>query len=288
MEKAAKTKEKSPSERKLALIQDIKTRSAREAGEIGFTIVELAQLSIPYSKVDENTFVKETNDYVLSLSAHPKFGIPFGKYARILLFFLISEAKKNQSRKIYLGKNLNEFLKKVKLNRDGRTIESVKKQLRALATTTIHLEKKSEKKIDIISSCVVCEKTRISWLDEKNIGEDDYLIISEKFFNAIQNVMPVDLRIIEFLDSPLAIDVYVYISYQTFRANVKQKYIQKNWEELEKIFGAENYLRQRDFRKKILEKLDEIKKVCNVKIKITDEYVYIYPAATAVENKKNM
>src|SRR3954452_12165859 len=55
-------------------------------------------------------------------------GIPYGSRARLMLFRLQSEALRTQSRDVELGRNLNEWLKKMGIPVGGRSFQEVRDQ----------------------------------------------------------------------------------------------------------------------------------------------------------------
>ena len=104
-----------------------------------------------------------------------------------------------------------------------------------------------------------------------------HIVLGQDFFEEItRSAVPVDLRAIGYLQrSPLAIDLYVWL---TYRMSYLKKPTLVPWEGLQNQFGAD-YARPRDFRRKVLTQLQEVLRLYpTVRVTPTDTGLRLYPS----------
>jgi cellulose biosynthesis protein BcsQ len=89
-----------------------------------------------------------------------------------------------------------------------------------------------------------------------------WIKLGEKFYSAIVAApVPVDMRALKALKrSPLALDLYAWLTYEAYRANRNNKPRFVSWENLHEQFGAE-YSRITDFQQKARAALAKIRAV---------------------------
>jgi len=92
-------------------------------------------------------------------------------------------------------------------------------------------------------------------VEPRRQGSDE-LALSRQFFQEItRSAVPVDLRAIELLkSSPLAIDIYIWL---TYRMSYLRRPCTIPWKALEDQFGA-TYSRSRDFRRSFCAHLQDV------------------------------
>jgi len=111
------------------------------------------------------------------------------------------------------------------------------------------------------------------------------IVLSQDFFDEItRSAVPVDLRAIRHLRrSPLAIDLYVWL---TYRMSYFKKPTLIPWKSLEAQFGAD-YARLRDFRCKALAHLPDVLRVYPaVRIGQTNAGLRPYPSPPHVQRSR--
>jgi len=107
------------------------------------------------------------------------------------------------------------------------------------------------------------------------------IVLSQDFFEEItRSAVPVDLRAIRQLQrSPLAIDLYVWL---TYRMSYLRKPTLIPWKSLQGQFGSE-YARPRDFRRKVLIHLTSVLRVYpSVRVQQTDAGLGLCPSTPHV------
>jgi hypothetical protein len=82
---------------------------AYAAGEVGFLARALVQATMPHSDPKTNEFVRHNGHYSLSILAPKGVGLPYGRYPRLVLAYLNTEAVKRKTRHIELDHHFTHF-----------------------------------------------------------------------------------------------------------------------------------------------------------------------------------
>ncbi len=246
--------------KKIETKESIKNISAFENKSIGYITSILACTSIPHSKIKNNYFIRENGKISLKIISDPEYGLPYGLIPRIFIIWLCTEVKLKKSQVIYLGKNQNEFIRKLGITPTGGTngsINRVKKQIISLFNSTISL---------------VLNKKDTYKFNNLNIFDDgvfflkkfwtNKVILSDKFFRKINSTsLPIDLRVIHILRSPLAIDIYIWLTWRSRMINnLKGAII--SWKKLKLQFGSNYSNNPKGIYNFKYEFLKQLKNVC--------------------------
>lgn len=86
----------------------IEQEDARSAGSLGFMTRALVSATMPYKDPKAKVFERRNGDLTLTILA-PN-GVPFGKYPRLLMSYLVTEAVATRSNVVVLGDTLADFL----------------------------------------------------------------------------------------------------------------------------------------------------------------------------------
>lgn len=233
------------------LIEDfweIEKESARKAGALGVITRVMAQATLPHTdpKLPPGTLYSRSTG-LLTLNVAPttsKYGVPFGTIPRIVLAWICTEAIKTNSRELKLGHSQAEFLEKIQLHSNGRDIARMREQCMRLFRAVVSVEYENEhgegsRRLPITNS------DTIFW--HKNPGVQalwqSELELTEQFFNEIKaHPVPLDLRVYRALSkSPLAMDIYVWLTYRMFVLRASGKPVARvPWIGLMRQIGA-NY-----------------------------------------------
>ena len=101
-----------PSRRSGSLIRQalyLDQEDAYAAGEVGFLARALVQATLPHSDPKANEFVRRNGHFTLSILAPKDVGLPFGRYPRLVLAYLTTEAVRRKSPDIELGSHFSHF-----------------------------------------------------------------------------------------------------------------------------------------------------------------------------------
>jgi len=227
-------------------------QQAVDAGALGYMARLLVQATLPHKDPGQgvSTFERSNGDFHLVVMAPPRIGLPWGKCPRVLLCWLATEAVRTRSRRIELGPNLSAFMRELgQVPTGGRwgTITRLRDQVRRLFSSTIRCSYTRPGHFED-SGFVIASHTSLWWkpaAPEQSDPFDSFVELSHDFFQAIINrPIPVDLRVLRALRSPLALDVYCWL---TYRASYLSQPVEIPWPVLALQFGAD-YADVRKFR----------------------------------------
>ena len=244
---------------------------------IAYYSPELIQCTLPHSDPKSRDWVKENGEFSLTVTRGldkkgQVIGLPYGAFPRLVLAYIITRVLQTGERRIELSSHFSTFLKEIGYTGDyrgtGANGKRVREQLLRLlqATITFHYESESKKHL-AVHSVNIAPKFEL-WFDERRPDEaslfGSYIQISEEFREAILRA-PVPLRtdVLKALKrSPLALDVYMWVSYRLFTMKATgQEEISLSYGMLQQQFGTgiaeENY---RLFRQRLKAAFVEVAK----------------------------
>lgn len=256
----------------------LQTEEAKQADACAYMSKMLVQATMPHGKPKENTFIRSNGYYTLTMMGNPKYGLPYGSLARLLMSWMTTEAVKTKNPQLILGDSLNNFVKKLGLIPSGGrwgSITRLKDQMKRLISCSIQLEYADEErlklqKLDPISS------VDLFWLPrdpEQGALFESTITLSQPFFEeAIKNPIVFRLETLKLLkQSSMAVDLYIWTTYRNSYAT-KPFYIP--WEALQMQFGADYPLTsqgKRNFKRKFLEALKKVSLAYPDAAKLRDE-----------------
>lgn len=207
--------------------------------EMGFVSRTLAQISLPHSELKSHYFERTSGLMTLSVVAHPKKGLPYGSYPRLLLAWLCTEAVRTKSPKIHLGSNQAEFMRKLTLGRDGRTIAALKEQTSRLVSSLFTVEF-TDRELKGFRNLVLADSGFELWQPQTGEWETHLQLTTDFFNDIVQNPVPFDFDVLNALrKSPMAMDVYTWLVYRTYSIYVTgNRPVKIGWADLQAQFGA--------------------------------------------------
>jgi hypothetical protein len=251
------------------------TPSARDAA---FIARELVLASLPHSNPGDRPLWTRRNGNVtlaiqpgVNIQTGESYGYPYGIIPRLLLFWITTEALRTQSRRLELGSSLSGFMTDLGLSPyTGRgkrgDAKRLRDQMERLFRSRFSLERLEE------------DGSRIgkSWLDMQVAPQGDlwwsvrapdqtalwgsWIELGELFYTAIMSApIPVDMRALRALKrSPLALDLYAWLTFQAYRAHQSRQPRFETWAQLHSHMGGD-YADIADFRKKVKRALQKIR-----------------------------
>lgn len=234
----------------------IEAEDARSAGALGFMARILVQVGLPHSEPAGGSFLRRNGDLTFCITAHPDVGLPYGRYPRLLLIWMTGEAVRTKSPLLHLGPTLSGFMAELGLIPAGGrwgTIGRLRDQMKRLFSSTIAYT------YDAAASGEwhdmgfrVAQETHLWWqpADPGQVAAWRSTVdLSTGFFNGlVDRPVPVDLRAVKALRSPMALDIYTWL---TYRMSYLRKPTRIPWEALRLQFGA-HYARARAFKEAFL------------------------------------
>ena len=228
----------------------------------------LIQCTLPHSDPKTRDWIRKSGDFSLIVSSGidnngQPYGIPYGSFPRLVLAYIITRVIETGSGRIELESYFSSFLREIgytgNLRGNTRASKVIHNQLLRLLKASIAFEGcvgTTEKGQMAGINMHIASKYSL-WWDFKNPDQrslwGSHVEISEEFRQAILSA-PVSLRtdILKALrKSPLALDVYMWVSYRLFTMHqTEQEAISLGYGRLQEQFGtgiAEEHYRQ--FRK---------------------------------------
>lgn len=194
---------------------------------LGFVARAFAHMGLPHRNPgDLRSFERMNGIYRLKITADDLSKLPYGSIPRVLLAFVGTEAVRTQSREIYLGQNLSEFLPdKLHMQVTGGargTIGAVREQAWRLFTCTVSITaeiNQVDEHRKRLSKMLIAEDIELWWTSKaKNQASlwESRLELSQKFFNyVIDKPVPIDWEAVRQLRrSPLALDLYFWLTHR--------------------------------------------------------------------------
>jgi hypothetical protein len=256
--------------------------------DAAFIARELVQASLPHKNPgDVPVWTRRNGNTSLSIlpgrnsKTGESYGYPYGTIPRLLLFWMTTEATRNKGRgcenprRLELGSTLSGFMTELGLdpNRGGKRSDArrLREQMERLFRSLFSFEKHHG------------DDTRSgkAWLDMQVAPEGElwwsmkdlqqtaiwgsWIELGQRFYEAITAApVPVDMRVLKALKrSPLALDLYSWLTYEAFRAHKSGKARYETWAQLEEHMGG-NYTGEDgldNFRKKTKAALCKIQNV---------------------------
>lgn len=258
--------------------------------ERAYMASHLVQANLPHSKPSSDVWQRKNGNLTLGIQAgfnfdtNKSYGLPYGSIPRLLILWIVTEAIRTKSRRIELGASLAGFMREIGLSPDTgggkrsdakRLREQMERLFRAkFSFTWASAEPKTGVEGYRWLDMQVAPSGEL-WWDDKNLEQSDlfgsWIELGEHFYNAIISApVPLDLRaIIALKQSPLALDLYMLLAREAYKAEQSKKGRFIPYASLMEQMGSE-YKEQRNFVQKLKKVLKSVKAV-SPKIGVSDE-----------------
>jgi Plasmid encoded RepA protein len=254
--------------------------AAADAKDAAYLARELVQASLPHSNPgDIPLWTRRNGDVTLAIQpginirTGKSYGYPYGTIPRLLLFWITTEAVRIRSRRLELGHSLNGFMADLGLNPDtggGKRGDAkrLRDQMERLFRSRFSLECYEVQDGQAGNGWIdmqVAPKGQM-WWSEKQPDQaalwGSWIELGDDFYRAITAApVPVDMRALRALKrSPLALDLYAWLTYEAFRAQYSRRPRFETWVQLHGHMGGE-YANPKDFRRKAKAALIKIRAV---------------------------
>jgi hypothetical protein len=251
-----------------------------DAKDAAYLARELVQASLPHSNPGNvPLWTRRNGDVTLAIQpginirTGKSYGYPYGTIPRLLLFWITTEAVRVRDRRLELGHSLNGFMAELGLNPgtgggkrgDARRLRD---QMERLFRSRFSLERYEAHEGQAGNGWIdmqVAPKGQLWWSErqpDQGALWGSWIELGEDFYRAITTApVPVDMRALRALKrSPLALDLYAWLTYEAFRAQSGRRARFETWTQLHSHMGGE-YANPGDFRRKAKAALRKIKAV---------------------------
>lgn len=299
----------------------IEQEDARSAGSLGFMTRALVSATMPYKDPKTKVFERRNGDLTLTILS-PN-GVPYGKYPRLLLSYLVTEAVAKRSSVVVLGDTLADFLRatigvRATGGKEG-TQTRLSDQMQRLFTSIVsvgqrvttgtgrafqfenitlvergRLEERDMARLDGLEPAPAAEAGEEAKLwrqvEKVDAGRWNSVIeLTPRFFQeCVETPVPIDLRAYKVLgEAPMAMDIYAWTTYRA--SYIKHPTRPIPWPMLQAQFGSGLPLTEqgtRDFKKAFKRNLDLVRMV-NPGLKVDESSnasgVVLLPSPTSVK-----
>lgn len=246
----------------------IEQQSAKDSGNLGYLARILVQATMPHARLTTNEYQRRNGNFVISIQAPSSVGLPYGHYPRLLMSWITTEAVRTKSPDLILGDSLSHFLRQLGMTSSGGpsgTVPRLRDHMRRLFCSTVSWTVDSPQNNTFATGGIRPIETATLWWDPKAPDQPSLwksrIGLNQRFYDElVSKPVPVDMRILRVLAqerSPLAIDIYTWLSYRLF-------YLRGDttipWEALAMQFGGD-YARLRDFKKFFIKRLAVVLKL---------------------------
>ncbi|MDU7788929.1 MAG: replication protein RepA [Corynebacterium sp.] len=251
-----------------------------QAQDVGYTSKLFVQALFPYRKAENNERVVETAQGIISV--YSRRGLPYGKYPRLIMAYIITRAVENagrlkegkideqEARRIPLGHSMNHFHKAIGVLGRGTggatgNLKNIREQILRIAGSTITVE--SDDGVHAQGSNTQILDGWNLWFDPRDPNQGSFmeseLVLTEKFFKHIaESPIPIDLNVLRQLTKPRSMDIYIWLT-------LKQYWLAKNnrdsytftWEMMAANFATKTLTTSaqwRDFRTDVKKAIQDI------------------------------
>ncbi|HYH23640.1 MAG TPA: replication protein RepA [Azospirillum sp.] len=224
------------------------------------------------------------------------YGVPYGSRARMIMFYLQSEAVRTRSREIEIGRSMHDWLDRMGISIGGQGYKDVREQ--AMRISACRMTFASE--VDIggarangfSKGQIVDEGLQFSFATTSGDPRQpslwqDVVVLNEKFYRELL-AHPVPLwepALKQLSSNSPAIDIYVWLAY---RLHSLSEPTHITWLSLFEQFGA-GYARLRDFRKRFQDNLVlalAVYEEARVEVKDDGSGVILYPSAPPIPERE--
>ena len=246
-----------------------------EKDPISFALSHIVQTGFPYKKVvGKQHFERKNGDLTVTMSAPNDIGLPAGIYPRLVFIHLCSEIIRKQSKHISLGPSLKKFVvdelgKQWTTGKRG-TAKKWEETLVSLLATSFtssfkHIGENGKVKGIELDNVSIARKSRLWWDDDFEETMGAQIEVSDSFAEVLMHhATPLDsqaLKELAELRSPLAIDLYCWLTYRYWRMEEAGSPITRiTWDQLYGQMGT-SIGTVRQFRAEVRKTLPEVKRV---------------------------
>jgi hypothetical protein len=222
---------------------------ADEDAGIGFLYSGWCQAALPHKRLADDEEWQIRSDHVNmivqpGLRSSPfgraeKVGVPFGSRARLIMFYVQSEALRTRSREIGLGRSMNQWLHRMGVPLGGKSIHTIKDQAERIGRCSFTFDGKGLKSGAVARMTIFDKAIFTETEDAPGQGNlfPQVAKLSERFFEQlIEHPVPLDEAAVRAIsNNSMALDLYAWLSY---RLHALKGVTPVSWTALKAQFGT--------------------------------------------------
>jgi hypothetical protein len=215
------------------------------------------------------------------------FGVPYGARARLILLYLQTEAVRNRSREVSLGRSMRDWMSRMGLSIGGETAKGLRDQAHRIAAANIKFfwRQRTDGEIgagmargNIIDKGLFFGEAQKPGLPSLF---EDRVVLGEAFFSDLmkRGVPVLDQAIKQLHDRSMALDVYVWLAY---KLHALEKRTPIRWASLYGQFGG-GFASLKNFRPSFIDALAAAMAAYpNAKVQVEDDGITLLPSAPPI------
>ncbi len=287
----------SPRDRRLTQIAQEMLREESQA--IGITYSGFCMTALPHKRLPDDEIWRRGSGNISLLiepvrvhgQGEPRYlGVPYGSRARLILLYLQTEAVKNASREVELGRSMRDWLQRMDIGIGGKTYKDVREQASRIGACRLTFKWQAE---DGRSSAWDHDHIIKGGFAFHDLGEDDRqgslwnetVRLGETFYEELQrHPVPVfEPALRHIANQSLTIDIYVWLAY---RLHCLARPTAVSWLSLREQFGP-TYTNLRAFRQRFVQGLELALAVYpQAKVGVTARGLELHPSPPPVERRR--
>jgi hypothetical protein len=247
--------------------REVEAASAYMADEdpgMGFLYSGWCQAALPHRKLPDERAWQIRSEHVTlivepgrrpSTDLDPPYvGVPYGSRARLIMFYLQSEALRTGQREVELGASMRNWLSRLGVPPGGKSISSVKDQAERISRCRLSLHIRGERRVGLSQQNIV---DKAIFLEEDDGPQRSLSLevakLSEAFFEELnRHPVPLEEAAVRAINNnSMALDEYAWLAY---RLHALTTPILVRWAALKSQFGT-GFVRVDHFKQKFLENL---------------------------------
>ena len=249
----------------LRIAADILVQEVENPGALIRLHSVLCTIYLPHKATAEDQPWIRTNGDGATLMIQPTrdetgrfHGVPYGSTGRLMLIYLQSEAYRNRSRQVELGRSMHAWLRAMGLDSSGKGYRAAREQALRIERSLMTVAYQGERGTERWQDTIIRGSFNLTGPggDERQADMFPQAVeLSESFYQALLRHPAVlfEPAIRHLAGKSLALDVYIWLAYR-LHALTRDRPV--SWTALHQAFGP-NYRRERDFRAKFKEALDD-------------------------------
>ncbi|OSP95494.1 plasmid replication protein [Burkholderia pseudomallei] len=219
----------------------IQEEDAAASGQIGYMARAMIWASMPHKKIDGAHYRCDNGIATITMLVDPEIGLPYGKLPRLITAWLTREAKRTKSRELLLGRSLNEFAGKLGLSKNGgRRGDTTRLKAQATRLFSTFVSLKAHQGEDFAyKNVTLSDGGMLLWNPARPYEQsmwESTITLSDAFYRECMDyAVPFDIRVLHRLRSPLAIDLYLWLTWRMF---ILRGRVRIPWDALRLQFGS--------------------------------------------------
>ncbi len=222
---------------------------ADDAAGIGFLYSGWCQAALPHKKLPDEQVWQIRSEYVNMIVApgHRSsdigpakvVGVPYGSRARLIMFYVQSEALRTSSREVSLGRSMNNWLHRMGVPLGGKSSTSIRDQADRISRCNFTFDGKGLR-AGAVQRMTIFDKA--IFMDSTDVPGQGNLFpqvakLSEQFFNQLtEHPVPLDEAAVRAIsNNSMSLDLYAWLSY---RLHVLKGVTPVSWAALKAQFGV--------------------------------------------------